>query len=1279
MKRFVSVILSIMMICTVIPMTALTVGAAYENTHTNTGNQIEDLIAVAMTQRGYCEGNNSSQLAGTVAGSGNYTKYGKWYGINPGAWCAMFVSWCANQASIPSSVIPKHASCDVGMNWFKNNGKWNYSRYFGGSYTPKRGDIIYFGDNPNNLNDSTHVGIVTGVDSSKVYTIEGNKSNKCKEYSYSLTSSYIFGYGTPSYTSTGGGGGGETSTYTTGTYIITAANLNMRSTASTSGTIVAVLSSGTYVEVTAVSGKWGFITYGTKTGWISLAYATPVAHIRYSISDNGLEFLKAREGYRQYAYWDVSQWSIGYGTACGENEYPNGITEPEAATLLKAALVKYEVYLNNFLYDNNIEVNQNQYDALASFTYNLGNYWTKTFTLKTYLINGVSNYTDAQITAAFQEICHAGGEFNQGLYNRRTLEAQLFLTSVSGEAETIYTLTFDPNGGTITSGKSSYSISFGEYYIDVIGTAPTATRSGYTFNGWYCEKYDYTLVINEHEYYAVRENSTFKAMWTANTSPSTTYTVSYSANGGSGAPSSQTKYAGTALTLNSTPPTRSGYNFAGWAESSSGAAAYPAGGSYVKDQNVTLYAVWVADSLASNLQYSVTATSLNIRPYASSSNMIGTTDNSPIGKVTTGAVLNVSTLYDNADGSKWGYCTNSQNSVTGWCCLISSSGSSYATRVYGIFYNLANGGSGSIDPQIKTHGTNITLSSTIPTRSGGYTFLGWSPVQAASAPAYLPGSTFVENQYCTLYDIWQAPAAATYTVSYNANGGTGAPASQTKTQNVTLTLSETIPSRTGYTFMGWATSAGGSVAYAPAASYTANASVTLYAVWQADTYTVSYNANGGENAPADQVKTHGVHLILSSAVPTRSGYTFLGWSTSSGATAATFQPGDIFAIDADTTLFAVWQENAVTKYTLTFDPNGGTLTSGQSTYQIAYGEYYCDVIGTAPRAARSRYVFDGWYCEKYDYKLSLDPEEYFAVYENCTFKAIWKEPIVETYTITYNANGGTGAPASQTKTYNVNLTLSSAIPSKTYTLTYNANGGSVSPSGKTLACAFVNWNTAANGNGNSYTAGSTYLANASATLYAQWSDPTAGTLDVPARSGYTFDGWYTAASGGTPITPTTTITGNTTVYAHWTEIAAPSGEITVTKTNAYDIRITGLDPTQSYVIRYATGSYSSGSAVKKGTNAGFIQVSGKTEATVTLPTNGLHTVCVLIGATQKYIGTTSIEVSDMEKSVAATTDDMNIKVENLYGATQIRLLQNGSVVMKINPSGFTTDGLTTLA
>ena len=152
------------------------------------------------------------------------------------------------------------------------------------------------------------------------------------------------------------------------------------------------------------------------------------------------------------------------------------------------------------------------------------------------------------------------------------------------------------------------------------------------------------------------------------------------------------------------------------------------------------------------------------------------------------------------------------------------------------------------------------------------------------------------------------PALASYTISYNANKGSGAPSSQTKWYGTNLTLSSTKPTRTNYTFLGWATSSTAtSASYQPGATYSANANLTLYAVWKANTYTVSYNANGGTGAPSNQTKTADVNLTLSSTKPTRTNYTFLGWATSSTATSASYQPGATYSANANLTLYAVWQ------------------------------------------------------------------------------------------------------------------------------------------------------------------------------------------------------------------------------------------------------------------------------------------------------------------------------------------------------------------------------------
>jgi uncharacterized repeat protein (TIGR02543 family) len=158
----------------------------------------------------------------------------------------------------------------------------------------------------------------------------------------------------------------------------------------------------------------------------------------------------------------------------------------------------------------------------------------------------------------------------------------------------------------------------------------------------------------------------------------------------------------------------------------------------------------------------------------------------------------------------------------------------------------------------------------------------------------------------------KATAAKRSSVSYDANGGTGAPAAQIKTYGYILNLSTAVPTRDGYTFKGWATSASATTAqYQPGAQYGVDSDLKLYAVWGGSSYGVSYNANGGTGAPASQVKAPGVSIKLSTTVPTKAGSTFLGWATSPSATTAQYQPGATYSVDADLTLYAVWSTYVV--------------------------------------------------------------------------------------------------------------------------------------------------------------------------------------------------------------------------------------------------------------------------------------------------------------------------------------------------------------------------------
>ena len=174
-----------------------------------TGNQRTDIVNIAKSQVGYQEGSSSSQLAGTTYGGGNYTEYGKWYGMQD-MWCAMFVSWCAHVAGVSSSVVPYHSYTPTGLNWFINKGRaYSRSTVASGGYTPQKGDIIYF-KSARNSNITNHVGIVTSYSGSTVYTVEGNTSSATistnggavAAKSYSISNTYIRYICKPAYSGT---------------------------------------------------------------------------------------------------------------------------------------------------------------------------------------------------------------------------------------------------------------------------------------------------------------------------------------------------------------------------------------------------------------------------------------------------------------------------------------------------------------------------------------------------------------------------------------------------------------------------------------------------------------------------------------------------------------------------------------------------------------------------------------------------------------------------------------------------------------------------------------------------------------------------------------------------------------------------------------------------------------------------------------------------------------------------------------------------------------------
>lgn len=182
-KRLLSLLIAFIICVSALISAPVSVHAAYENTYVNTGNQVADILGVALTQVGYTEGAN------------NYTKYGEWYGYPNLAWCGMFVAWCADQANIPTSVLKKYAR--------SNPQGYGLEELTSDNYRPKPGDLFF--------NKSySHVGFVYYLDGDYFYTLEGNTGPNSDSVCIRRRVISEYTYGSPKYR------GGAEHSYTTG-------------------------------------------------------------------------------------------------------------------------------------------------------------------------------------------------------------------------------------------------------------------------------------------------------------------------------------------------------------------------------------------------------------------------------------------------------------------------------------------------------------------------------------------------------------------------------------------------------------------------------------------------------------------------------------------------------------------------------------------------------------------------------------------------------------------------------------------------------------------------------------------------------------------------------------------------------------------------------------------------------------------------------------------------------------------------------------------------------
>jgi len=449
-------------------------------------------------------------------------------------------------------------------------------------------------------------------------------------------------------------------------------------------------------------------------------------------------------------------------------------------------------------------------------------------------------------------------------------------------------------------------------------------------------------------------------------------------------------------------------------------------------------------------------------------------------------------------------------------------------------------GTGSAVPNPASEGETITLSND---PDSGYQFKDW---QVISGGVTISGNTFtMPAGDVTVKATFDVIPLGTYTVSFDANGGTGSMSDQTFTEGVTQALTANAFYLTDYNFLGWAQTPTGGVIYTDGESILVSYDRTLYAVWapvSAPQYTVTFDANGGSGTMSPQTFTQGVAQPLSGNAFTRAGHSFEGWAlTPTGG--VSFNDRASLSVGGDTQLYAVWSEISITTYTVTVQDDGyGTGSANPST--ASKGDTI--ILSNNPN---SGYQFKEW--QVISGGVTITGNTFTMPDNDVTVKAIFEEMPVVTYNITVEDDGnGTGSASPSKAAEGETINLSSDPDSGYRFKEWEVVSGGVSITGNTFTMPdndvtvkaifeeipIVTYDVTVEDDGNGTGSASPSTAAEGETI----------TLSSDPDSGYRFKEWQ-VISGGVIITGNTfTMPDNdVTVKAIFEEIPPVTYSITI--------------------------------------------------------------------------------------------------------------------------------------
>jgi uncharacterized repeat protein (TIGR02543 family) len=413
--------------------------------------------------------------------------------------------------------------------------------------------------------------------------------------------------------------------------------------------------------------------------------------------------------------------------------------------------------------------------------------------------------------------------------------------------------------------------------------------------------------------------------------------------------------------------------------------------------------------------------------------------------------------------------------------------------------------------------------------------MGWNTAVDGTGSGFTEATTVSAD--ITVYAQWTAMSPGSHTVTFRLNDGTESVyAVKTVTPPATtITDFPTAPVRSGYTFASWNIAANGSGSGFTATT-TVSADIIVYAQWNAYSYTVTFDNNGGDTEADPAIKTVASPETTIDTLPTqpaRSGYNFSGWYAEPDGGGNEFTATT--AVTGNITVYAKWSGET---YTVTFRSGYGTNDT-LYTKVVLYPATTIDALPAQP--ARNGYNFDNWHTEPDGGGNEFTATT--AVTDNITVYAKWTEVPPASSTVAFKMNDGTVADWAE-KTVSSGATIGQEnFPTNPARAGYT----------------FVSWNIAANGSGTGFTAATVISGNI--TVYAQWTaiiytivynlnggtnnatNPGTYTVESPAitlvapnrMGGYTFDGWYDNAgfNGDTAITIPMGNMGDKAFYARW--------------------------------------------------------------------------------------------------------------------------------------------------